>query len=42
MEQNEYSVICEIGAGICLPSEKKYQVRVCINDYQVTTDALKE
>lgn len=35
-------MIAEVGAGICLPGEKKYQVRICINDYSVTTDALKE
>lgn len=39
--QYDYSIIAEVGAGICMPSEKKYQVRIQINEYTVTTDDLK-
>jgi hypothetical protein len=39
-DYNEFEIIAEIGAGICLPGKKKYHIRIAINDFQTleTTD----
>ena len=36
---NEYEIICEIGYGICLPDNKKYKIKVAINDFSLMTEA---
>lgn len=33
--QEEYEIIAEFGSGICLPGNKKYKVRIQINDFTV-------
>lgn len=39
-ELNDYEILAEIGQGICLPDNKKYKVKIAINDFQtlVTPD----
>ena len=35
---NEYEIMAEIGCGMCLPDEKKYKIKITINDYSMITD----
>ena len=39
---NEYQVQFELGAGICLPADKKYKVRMAIGDFKQDSDAALE
>ena len=41
-EQNEYELIAEFCTGICLPKEKKYKIRIQINDFQIDSAAAIE
>lgn len=34
-EQNEFELIAEFCAGVCLPKDKKYKLRIQINDFQI-------
>ena len=38
----EYEIIAEAGTGLCLPEEKKYQLKIAINEFSLITDSLRE
>jgi len=38
MTQMEFQLVAEIGQAICLPDTKKYKMKICIGDFELTTD----
>jgi hypothetical protein len=38
----EYQIMVEFGSGVCLPGDKKYKLRVCINDFCIESQNPKE
>lgn len=37
VQQNEFEIAAEIGAGICLPDSNKYRIKIVINDFTLET-----
>jgi hypothetical protein len=38
IKPHEYEIICEVGAGIALPSDTKYKVKVTIAEFEMITE----
>ena len=38
IEEREYSIIAEVGQGICLPDKEKYWVKIQIAEFEMKSD----